>query len=47
MNDDNYEFETFLDIDKLTNNIKNGFVIIIQLNCFIKSFWNIKKGKKI
>lgn len=40
MTDDNYEFETFLDINKLTNNIKNGFVIITQLNCFIESFLN-------
>ena len=40
MTDDNYEFETFLSIDKLTNNMKNGFVIITQLNCFIESFLN-------
>lgn len=40
MTDDNYEFEPFLDINKLTNNIKNGFVIITQLNCFIESFLN-------
>lgn len=40
MTDDNYEFETFLSIDKLTNNMKNGFVIITQLSCFIESFLN-------
>ena len=40
MTDDNYEVETFLSIDKLTNNMKNGFVIITQLSCFIESFLN-------
>lgn len=40
MTDYNYEFETFLSIDKLTNNMKNGFIIITQLNCFIESFLN-------
>lgn len=40
MTDNNYEFETFLSIDKLTNNMKNGFVIITQLSCFIESFLN-------
>ena len=40
MTDENYEFETFLSIDKLANNMKNGFVIITQLSCFIESFLN-------
>lgn len=40
MTDENYEIETFLSIDKLTNNMKNGFVIITQLSCFIESFLN-------
>ena len=40
MTDDNYEDDIFIDKDKLINNIKNGFVIITQLNCFIESFLN-------
>lgn len=40
MTDYNYEFEPFLDAEKITNNIKNGFIIITQLNCFIESFLN-------
>ncbi len=40
MTDDNYEIGTFLSIDELTNNMKNGFVIITQLSCFIESFFN-------
>lgn len=43
MTDNNFEpYEDLkaLDIEKLINNISNGFVIITQLNCFFESFLN-------
>lgn len=40
MTDDNYENDCFLDMEKLVNNIENGFVIITQLSCFFESFLN-------
>lgn len=41
MTNNNYDEEGFLThIDNLTNNIKNGFVVITQLVCFFESFLN-------
>lgn len=40
MTNDNYTADKVIDIDKLTNNIKIGFVIITQLNCYFESFIN-------
>ena len=40
MTDDNYEDDVFLDVEKLTNNIENGFVVITQLSCYFESFLN-------
>ncbi|MEG0409241.1 MAG: hypothetical protein RR623_10255 [Bacilli bacterium] len=43
MTDNNFEPDEdlkALDIEKLINNISNGFVIITQLNCFFESFLN-------
>lgn len=40
MTNDNFIDDIFLDEEKLINNLKNGFVIITQLNCYIESFLN-------
>lgn len=40
MTDDNMEDDVFLDELKLKNNVKNGFIVITQLNTFIESFLN-------
>ena len=42
MTDNNYyeDDDIFLDPDRLTNNIANGFVVITQLSCFFESFLN-------
>ncbi len=40
MTDDNFYDDIFLDEEKLINNIKNGFVIITQVSCFLESFLN-------
>ena len=40
MTNDNEEDEISLDELKLENNIKNGFIVITQLNTFIESFLN-------
>lgn len=37
---ENHESLLSLDIDKLTNNMENGFVIITQLNCFFETCLN-------
>ena len=34
------DIDCFLDDDKIENNMKNGFVVITQLNVFIESFLN-------
>ena len=42
MTDNNYyeDDDVFLDPDRLTNNLGNGFVVITQLSCFFESFLN-------
>lgn len=40
MTDDNYEDDIFLNMEKLINNIENGFVVITQLGCYFESFLN-------
>ena len=40
MTNDNMEDDIFLDETKIKNNIKNGFIVITQLNTFIESFLN-------
>ena len=42
MTDNNYydDLDVFLDPDRLTNNLANGFVVITQLSCFFESFLN-------
>ena len=40
MTNDNYLDDTFLDMDKMKNNLENGFVVITQMSCFFESFLN-------
>lgn len=40
MTDNNYIDDCFLNVETITNNIENGFVIITQLSCFFESFLN-------
>lgn len=40
MTNDNYENDCCLDMQKIINNIENGFVIITQLSCYFESFLN-------
>lgn len=40
MSDNNCKEDTFLDYDKISNNLKNGFIVITMLISFIESFLN-------
>ena len=47
MTNDNMLYDVFLDEIKLINNVKNGFIIITQLNVFVESFVNTILNKCI